>query len=72
MQAEIQAKENNEKAIIKKVTEMISKLPYTNSNKVKLEETMKSLSLGDQNILRARWQKLLKAKILKSQLNQKK
>ena len=72
VQAEIQAKENNEKAIIKKVTEMISKLPYTNSNKVKLEETMKSLSLGDQNILRARWQKITQSKNSKVSIKSKK
>jgi len=71
VQAEIKANENNEKAIIKKVTEMINKLAYTNSNKAKLDQAMKSLSLGDQNIFRARWQKIIQNKNSKISIKKK-
>jgi hypothetical protein len=71
VQAKIKANENNEKAIVKKVTEMINKLAYTNSNKIKLDQAMKSLSLGDQNIFRARWQKIIHNKNSKISIKKK-
>ena len=64
-------KEDEDKAVIKEVTEMISKMAYTDSNKIKLDQAMKSLSLGDQNLIRARWQKTTQNKNSKISIKSK-
>jgi len=61
---------DKEKEIINKVTNLINKLSYTKANIEILDKEMASLSLGDQNLIRARWQKISKSK--KSKISIKK
>ena len=47
---------------IEDVLEFIQRLPFSEANAKKLEKKMESLSFGDKNIIRMKWQNLLKPK----------
>ena len=47
---------------IEDVLEFIQRLPFSEVNAKKLEKKMESLSFGDKNIIRMKWQNLLKPK----------
>ena len=61
----------NDLSIIKKVTKLINELPYTKANIKILDREMSALSLGEQNLIKARWQKITKNKNSKITIKKK-